>query len=104
MSSSSVPFDTLAYANKLKEAGVPDKQAEAQSEALAHIFDYKAATKKDLQELETRFSVEFNTKISSLESKIDTKVSDLKVDVIKWVVGLLLAQYALIISAIKFFH
>jgi hypothetical protein len=104
MSFSSVPFDTLAYANKLKEAGVPDKQAEAQSEALAHIFDYKAATKKDLQELETRLSIGFNTKISSLESKIDTKVSDLKVDVIKWVVGLLLAQYALIISAFKFFH
>ena len=104
MSFSNVHFDTLAYANKLKEAGVPDKQAEAQSEALAHIFDYKAATKKDLQELETRLSMEFNTKISSLESKIDTKVADLKVDVIKWVVGLLLAQSALLISALKFFH
>jgi hypothetical protein len=93
MSFSHVHFDTLAYANKLKEAGVPDKQAEAQSEALAHIFDYKAATKKDLQELELRLSTELNTKIS-----------DLKVDVIKWVVGLLLAQSALLLSAFKFFH
>lgn len=115
MSFSNVHFDTLAYANKLKEAGVPDKQAEAQSEALAHIFDYKAATKKDLQELEVRLSMDFSTKITNLESKIDTKmvtldskidtkIAELKTDMIKWVVGLLLAQSALLISALKFFH
>lgn len=111
MSFSNVHFDTLAYANKLKEAGVPDKQAEAQSEALAHIFDYKAATKKDLQESESRLSSELDKKVMELNSKIDNKVSELKLeisnlksDTIKWVVGLLLAQAALIISAIKFLH
>ena len=30
-----ITFDTLKFANKLKLAGVPDKQAEAEAEALS---------------------------------------------------------------------
>jgi hypothetical protein len=41
-----ISFDTLAYAKKLKEAGVPERQAEAQAEALAEIVDERLATKK----------------------------------------------------------
>lgn len=128
-SSHAILFDTLAYANKLKNAGVPDKQAEAQSEALAHIFDYKAATKKDLQEMDihlsakitaldikidnkvTELNSKIDTKFSEVSSKIESKISELKVeianmksDVLKWVIGLLLAQSALLISALKFLH
>ena len=44
-------FDTLAYAKKLREAGVPEKQAEVQAEALAEIADEKLATKEDIREL-----------------------------------------------------
>lgn len=32
-------FDTLKFANRLKAAGVPDKQAEARAEALAEVFE-----------------------------------------------------------------
>jgi septal ring factor EnvC (AmiA/AmiB activator) len=102
-----VNFDTLAYANKLKQAGVPDKQAEAQSEALAEIFDYQAATKKDLQDLETRLSTKIDGKISEVEIKIsqlEIKISEIKTEIIKWVVGLFFAQSALMISFLKFFH
>lgn len=88
-----VNFDTLAYANKLKQAGFSDKQAEAQSEALAEIFDYQAATKKDLQDTETRLIAQF-----------DVKMSEMKSDIIKWVVGLFFAQSALMISFLKIFH
>jgi hypothetical protein len=44
-------FDTLKYANKLKAAGFTEKQAEAQTEALAEIVDEKLATKQDLEAL-----------------------------------------------------
>ena len=53
-------FDTLKYANALKAAGVPDKQAEAQADALADALsvnlkdlvtkDDLAATKRDLEQ------------------------------------------------------
>lgn len=47
-----ITFDTLSYANKLKSAGVPDKQAEIQAEALYEIIDDQLSTKKDLLILE----------------------------------------------------
>lgn len=54
---SSVTFDTLKYARRLKQAGVPDKQAEAEAEALAEVFESQLnelATKSDLREMEAR--------------------------------------------------
>jgi len=44
-------FNTLAYSKKLKEAGVPEKQAEVQAEAIAEIIDNKLATKQDIKDL-----------------------------------------------------
>ena len=49
MTSAILMFDTLRYANKLKAAGVPEKQAEVQAETLAEIVDEKLATKQDLE-------------------------------------------------------
>lgn len=34
-----VTFDTLKFANRLKSAGVPSQQAEAEAEALAEVFE-----------------------------------------------------------------
>ncbi|MCD6039755.1 MAG: hypothetical protein K0S27_1155 [Gammaproteobacteria bacterium] len=94
-------FDTLAYANKLKQSGVPDKQAEAQSEALAEIFDYQTATKKDLQEVEGKL----NVKIHEVETKLSVKILEIKTDLIQWIIALLFAQSAILLfSFLKFFR
>ncbi|MEI8055344.1 MAG: hypothetical protein WCH10_05040 [bacterium] len=42
-------FDTLKYANRLKAAGVPEKQAEVQAEMMAETIDDRIATKNDLE-------------------------------------------------------
>jgi hypothetical protein len=51
--SSSAAFDTLAYANRLKQGGFPEKQAEilaeVQSESLKELIDEKLATKHDIE-------------------------------------------------------
>jgi hypothetical protein len=70
-------FDTLKFANRLKSAGVPDKQAEEEAAALADVMSEAIQTsdlanKRDLHELELR--------------------------VTKWVVGLALAQIGLLIG------
>ncbi len=44
-------FDTLAYARRLKEAGVSDEQAEAHAEAVRAAMTHGVATKADLAEL-----------------------------------------------------
>jgi len=40
-------FDTLQYANKLKAAGVPEKQAEVQAETMAEFIVGNLATKDE---------------------------------------------------------
>jgi hypothetical protein len=48
---SHVAIDTLAYAKKLKAAGVPETQAEIHAEALAETIDTHLATKQDIKDL-----------------------------------------------------
>ncbi|WP_130473004.1 DUF1640 domain-containing protein [Candidatus Magnetaquicoccus inordinatus] len=58
---STITFDTLRYANRLKSAGVPDKQAEVMAEMQAEVLDKNLddlATKRDLKELELRMAAE----------------------------------------------
>lgn len=49
-----VAFDTLTYARRLREVGVPQEQAEAHAEALAAAVTETLATKQDLHELATK--------------------------------------------------
>ncbi len=69
----SIVFDTHALVKKLKAAGVPESQAEAQVEVLASALSTnldELASKRDLNELETRLNGELK--------------------LIKWMLGLLL--------------
>lgn len=84
-----IVFDTLAYAKKLRAAGVSEQQAEIQAEALAEIIDENLATKRDIKEL---------------EQNITLKLAELKNELIKWVLGISVAQAAIIISTLKFIH
>jgi len=113
--SHAIHFDTLAYANKLKDAGIPDKHAEAQSEALAAIFDDQVATKKDLPETEAKFEKALQETearlIARMDGKfatMDNKLAEMKFDIIKWMVSLMFAQLfatsALILTVFKFLH
>jgi hypothetical protein len=70
-------FDTLKFANRLKAAGVPDKQAEAEAEALADALGD-------------------SFQASNLTSKNDLHESEIRI--IKWVVGMAIAQMAFIVG------
>ena len=68
--SEALVFDTLAYAKKLKQAGVPEQQAEIQAEALATLVDEKLATKRDLKDLE----IALKTDIKELEMRLTIRL------------------------------
>lgn len=96
-------INTLAYANKLKAAGVPANQAEAQAETLFELIEEKIesaeenfATKDDI--------IEVRRDIKELELRTDTKLSDLKAEMVKWMIGMGVAQAAVIISVLKICH
>ena len=96
-----IAFDTHAYVKKLKEAGFTEPQAEAQAEALTvALSQFKSdmhldelATKRDLKELEL-----------TLESRlVDVRrdIEAMKAELLKWIIGLLLAQTGLIAALVK---
>jgi len=60
-------FDTLSWAKKLEQAGVPPQQAEIQVELIFRVIDDNICTKQDLRELEGNI----NIKLKELELKIE---------------------------------
>ena len=70
-----ITFDTLSYSKKLKAAGFTEQQAEIQAETLKEILGTELTTKKDLAET--------------------------KVEIIKWVAGMLVAQAAIVATLVK---
>ena len=102
-----VAFDTLKSVDRLKGAKVPEEQARAFVEIFqeiqqgadlatkADLEQLRVATKSDLRELELRIE----TKIEATHTKLEAT----KVDMIKWVIGLLVAQTAILFTLFKFF-
>jgi hypothetical protein len=96
-----VAFDTHAYIKKLKEAGFTEPQAEAQAEALtAALGQFKSdmhldelATKRDLKELELT--------LESRLADVRRDIEAMKAELLKWIIGLLLAQTGLIAALVK---
>ncbi|MFI3119719.1 MAG: DUF1640 domain-containing protein [Methylococcaceae bacterium] len=81
-------FDTHKLVRTLKEAGVPETQAEAFPEAFKEAQgEAEIATKQDLREIELR---------------LEAKISDIKYDLVKWIAGMLLAQAGLVAALVKF--
>lgn len=108
-------FDTLQYTKELEAAGVKTKEAEAHARALTVIFERHedhVATKGDVDRLKNEMIFKFaetDNKIATLRNDMDLKFaqmeikfSDMKVEIIKWVIGISAAQVALVISALKF--
>ncbi len=116
-------FDTLKFSQRLKEAGAPSAQAEATAEVLSEIFAdnlQELATKEDLRavKVELRHEIhavkdELRHEISDLRKDMDLKfeqttstlrsnISDSKVELIKWCVGISITQIGLIIAILKF--
>ncbi len=91
--SATLTFDTLQFSKKLVAAGVPQHQAEIQAEALAEIIEEKLATKADLMVLESQLKNEFNLRLLQVKSEL-----------IRWVLGVSVAQAAIIISCVKLIH
>ena len=89
---STILFNTLEYANNLREAGVDEKQANVQANALAEIFDNRLATKEDLKR-----------DLKELELKMRRDNADLKVDIIRWFVGSNVTLVGIMFIMLRFF-
>jgi len=110
-----VTFDTLKFVETLKEAGVPEPQAKAFSTAVQESHEAAdLATKTDLRHEMKELEIGLRHEIGDLRKDMDTrlekttsvlqqKMSDMKFELLKWLIGLAVAQAGLIIGLLKFF-
>lgn len=88
-----ITFDTLKFANTLKEAGVPPAQAEAEAEALSEVLEVnQLATKEDLH----RESELLRRDMETLRADLKRDIAESKSELIRWVVGVGMLQITLI--------
>lgn len=81
-------FDTFEYAEELKTAGVNEGQIRAQIRALSKALESKdLATKSD---------------ISELRNELKNDMSELKIDLIKWMIGSLFAFSGIMFTLLRF--
>ena len=81
-----ITFDTLAYVKTLREAGVDEKQAEAQAAALATVL------KSGVTDLATKQDMEL------LRVELKKDLAETKAELIRWVVGVGILQTTLIVG------
>ncbi len=88
---SAVTIDTLKFTQKLKDAGVPGPQAEAEAAAINEAFgqalDTQVATKVDMQAVRDDI-IKVERRIDGLEGKIT---------LLQWMLGFVLAMQAAIL-------
>ena len=121
-------FDTLAYAKEMEAAGFSREQAEvfaaAQGKILKEAFaatelatktdvnDVRIALKAEIQDVRSELKVESQDVRSELKAEIqdvrtevlrlENKMEANKHEVLKWVIGTMVAQTALIVAVIAF--
>ena len=88
-----VIFNTHKFVRKLESAGFETRQAEAMTEALSEVLDESTsvtlASKQDITDLKQEINV------------LRLEVRELKVDLIKWMTGALIAQAAVVATLVK---
>jgi len=112
-----VTFDTLKFVKTLKEAGVPEPQAEAFSTAVRESHEAAdLATKGDIVELRHEINdlrKDMDTKleastallrheIQESASALRQEMSGMKFELLKWIIGLAIAQAGFLIGILKF--
>ena len=83
---SAISFDTLAYVKTLRDAGVEEKQAEAQAMALSAVLKDQSG------------SVATKADVELLKAEMKRDMAEIKADLVKWVVGVGILQTTLIVG------
>ena len=72
-------FDSLGYAKRLRDGGVPQDQAEAHAEAARDFMIAELATKSDLLATEQRLQTSINTLEETLTLRLTVRLGTMLV-------------------------
>jgi hypothetical protein len=100
-------FDTLGYFKQLTSAGMPEPLADIHAEMLRKVIedrlsvdDKNSATKADILAVKTDIQA-LETKLLVKQSEIIVANATLKHDLLKWMIGLLIGQTALVFTILR---
>lgn len=109
-------FDTLGYAKRLRDAGVPAAEAEAQAEAAREFIMSELVTRQDLevsrrtlelamQNMELRLEKSFETRIGGVETRmavLEQRIESMELRLMVRLGGLMAVGVAILAAIIKF--
>ena len=85
-----IAFDTLKFARRLKEVGVPEAQAEAQAELMAEAFLFNMDSLVTKDYLEECLDARFAAQDLRLEKRFSAIEADLKLQ--RWILAAIAAS------------
>ncbi|AAF85092.1 hypothetical protein XFUD_09965 [Xylella fastidiosa] len=95
----SVAFDTLKFANRLKTAGVPAAHAEAEAEALAEVLEINLQGLAESESKNGKSLARLEADMKEGFAQVDTRFAEIKGEMLllKWMLGVLVAGVAALI-------
>ena len=112
MTQAAMPFDTHRFVRNLVASGFTEKQAEALADEHVNLINSNLATKTDIESIRAdiealRLSTESQievlrlsteSQIEALRLSTDAKIEGTKFEMLRWMIGAMIAQSALIIG------
>lgn len=99
--SEAITFDTHRFIKRLTETGMSEATAEALADEQINLLNGNLATKQDIAAIH-RDIADIHRDIAEVKAGLEVKIEATKADLLKWMIGLLVAQTGLIISVVKF--
>ena len=106
--SEAIAFDTHRFVKRLTECGFTERQAETLAEEHVDLLNGNLATKADIALVQadiTRVQADIalvQADIAKVEAALKTDIATVKADLLKWMIGALIAQGGLIVTLVKF--
>ena len=109
--SEAIAFDTHRFVKRLTDCGFTEQQAETLADEHVALLNANLATKADVASIEERIAKveasmdalrqETRADIESLRQETRAAIEASKSDLVKWLIGLLIAQGGLIVALVK---
>ena len=113
--SEAIAFDTHKFVKRLTAGGFTERQAEVLAEEQVNLLETNLATKADMAAVRADIAAieavskadiaaveaALKTDIAKVKADLAVKIEAGKVDLLKWMIGAMIAQGGLIIALIK---
>ncbi len=98
--SEAITFDTHRFVKRLTECGFSERQAETLAEEHIALLNGNLATKADTALVRADIKL-VQADIAKAEAALKTDIATVKADLLKWMIGALIAQGGLIVTLVK---